>query len=59
MANNSLKLTRRAGLSGLLVLAAGVAYSVGEFARFRRAVGPQGCFAKLEAVMRRSPPQCS
>jgi hypothetical protein len=35
--NNSLKLTRRAALSGLLVTPADVPQNPGEFARFRRA----------------------
>ena len=35
--NNSLKLTRRAALSGVLVLPAGKAHNPGVSARFRRA----------------------
>jgi len=35
--NNSLKLTRRAALSGPLALPAGGAHNQGEVARFRRA----------------------
>ena len=35
--NNSLKLTRRAGPSGMLFLPAGLAKSLGCIARFRRA----------------------
>jgi hypothetical protein len=35
--NNSLKLTRRAALSGQLALPAGVAHNHAELARFRRA----------------------